>query len=101
MQIVNREVAIAIIREMATNYVHSHARSPSTIIVVSGTTMAFRGLRDESEDIDKLKGLSISRPLGFWCSPIIPGHWSSAMAVQHPGVRGCRDGSVIKLVRRA
>jgi len=52
MQTVDREAAIAIIREIATNYVHSHARSPNTIIVVGGTAMALRRLRDESEDID-------------------------------------------------
>ena len=52
MQAVDREAAIGIIGQMATDYVRSHGRSPKTIVVVGGTAMALRGLRDESEDID-------------------------------------------------
>ena len=37
MQPVDRDTAIAIIREMAANCLHSHARPPRTIIVVGDT----------------------------------------------------------------
>ena len=52
MQLIDHKTAIAIIRELATNYLHVHGSVPSTIIVVGGTAMALRGLRDESEDVD-------------------------------------------------
>jgi len=52
MQIVNRDQAVDIIRELAKDYMEAHGEPPRTIIVVGGTAMSLRRLRDESEDVD-------------------------------------------------
>jgi hypothetical protein len=52
MQLVNRDAAVAIIRELAKDYMEAHGEPSWTIIVVGGTAMSLRRLRDESEDVD-------------------------------------------------
>lgn len=52
MQTVNRQQAVSLIADMASRYIQVHGSAPRTIIVVGGTAMAMRGLRDESNDVD-------------------------------------------------
>jgi len=52
MQLVDRNTAVGIIRELAQAYVEAHGEPPRTIIAVGGTAMSLRRLRDESEDVD-------------------------------------------------
>ena len=49
---IDRSQAVEVIRELAQRYVAKHERPPRTIIVVGGTALAMRGLRDQSSDID-------------------------------------------------
>jgi hypothetical protein len=52
MQLVDRDTAIGIIRQLAKDYIEAHGEPPRTIIAVGGTAMSLRRIRDKSEDVD-------------------------------------------------
>ncbi|MHB1903762.1 MAG: DUF6036 family nucleotidyltransferase [Ferrimicrobium sp.] len=51
-QLIDRNSALRIIGELVESYVRRHHRAPRTIIVIGGTAMAMRRLRERSLDID-------------------------------------------------
>lgn len=62
--LVNREKALELIKQVAERYIEMNGRPPRILIAVGGTAMALHDLRDESEDVDLF---SASRDLEAVC----------------------------------